>query len=247
MKTTVVRLLSVLSLSLVLTSTLNAALHTRLGGKALYDDVLNITWLADGKAAAGTVFDDGISTTDGKLTWDSSKKWAASLTVDGISGWRLPKVTPINGSYWIRIHRFDGSTDVGENVSRPGTVFGGSTASEMAHLFFNTLGNVGDYSVNGSFNNGCIVESCLTNTGPFKNLQSFNYWSGSEWEGIRTDQAWDFSFKRGTQLPRSKTQDKFVLAVHDGDVTVTNVPEPPMLALLGTVFAGLAGFKRKRS
>jgi len=37
---------------------------------------------------------------------------------------------------------FDGTTDRAYNISAPGTAYVGSTASEMAHLFFNTLGNL---------------------------------------------------------------------------------------------------------
>jgi len=44
----------------------NAALVSRLGGLAVYDTDLNITWLANANA------------------------WASGLTVGGFSGWRLP-------------------------------------------------------------------------------------------------------------------------------------------------------------
>jgi len=54
---------------------------------AYCDTVLDITWLADANAIAGTPFDDlyviaglTISTpTDGMTTWDSAEGWIASL------------------------------------------------------------------------------------------------------------------------------------------------------------------------
>lgn len=52
----------------------NAALESRLGGLALYDTDLNITW----------------STNTFRGDWDSANAWAAGLTIGGISGWRLP-------------------------------------------------------------------------------------------------------------------------------------------------------------
>ncbi len=73
----------------------NAALISRLGGLAYYDTVLDITWLADANAGAGSVFDDGASSTDGRMTWASANAWAASLNIGGITGWRLP-ATPIS-------------------------------------------------------------------------------------------------------------------------------------------------------
>ncbi len=60
--------------------------------QAWYDPDLDVTWLADVLAAAGSAFDDGASATDGKLTWDSGVAWAASLSINGVSGWRLPNM-----------------------------------------------------------------------------------------------------------------------------------------------------------
>lgn len=70
----------------------NAALISRLGGLAYYDTVLDITWLADANAGAGSIYDDGASSTDGRMTWASANAWAASLNIAGITGWRLPNM-----------------------------------------------------------------------------------------------------------------------------------------------------------
>lgn len=70
-------------------STTQAALLTRLGGLAVYDTELGITWLTDANAGAGSAFDGGSNTVDGRMSWVNANNWAASLTIGGVSGWRL--------------------------------------------------------------------------------------------------------------------------------------------------------------
>ncbi len=65
-------ILCIVIFSLGLVSTAYATLESRLGGLVVYDTDLNITWLANAKAAGGSGFDDGFSTTDGRLTWDNA-------------------------------------------------------------------------------------------------------------------------------------------------------------------------------
>lgn len=71
-----------------LVSTANAALESRLDGKAVYDTDLNITWLADANAAANSSFDGG-------MFWEDAMAWVALLNVRGITGWRLPSTDPV--------------------------------------------------------------------------------------------------------------------------------------------------------
>ena len=59
--------ISIITTALVLSTSANAALVERLGGLAYYDTDANLTWLADANAGAGSVFDDGSSTTDGAI------------------------------------------------------------------------------------------------------------------------------------------------------------------------------------
>ena len=68
-----------------LASTAKAALVERLGGQAVYDTDLNITWLADANANHG-------------MTWDQANAWAAGLNVGGVTGWRLPTALNADGS-----------------------------------------------------------------------------------------------------------------------------------------------------
>ena len=57
---------------------------------AFYDTALNVTWLADANAAAGTIYDSSVfsTATDGQMTWLDAKAWAANLSVYGLTGWR---------------------------------------------------------------------------------------------------------------------------------------------------------------
>lgn len=81
---------------------------------AFYDTVLDITWLADANAGAGSSYDDGFNTSDGDMTWASAVAWAGSLNVYGVSGWRLPVMNA-----------------------------GSMTASEISHMYCVTLGDFG--------------------------------------------------------------------------------------------------------
>ena len=86
------RLTSVLCAPLIACGMLNSAnamLVSRLSGQAYYDTALDITWLADANAGAGSKFDDGSNTIDGRMSWLNANDWAASLDINGITGWRL--------------------------------------------------------------------------------------------------------------------------------------------------------------
>ncbi len=83
----------------------------------VYDDDLDITWLGDANFGAGSAFDDGASSTDGRMTWDNAVLWAESLTVGSFTDWRLPEADPSCG-----------------------TAFN-CTTSEMGHLYYSELGN----------------------------------------------------------------------------------------------------------
>ncbi len=83
-----------IALSVLLAGSANAALLSRAGGQAYYDDDLNVTWIANANLAAGSIYDDGASTTDGRMTWASATSWIASLNVAnhlGVSSWQLPE------------------------------------------------------------------------------------------------------------------------------------------------------------
>jgi hypothetical protein len=72
---------------LSITSVANASLIKH-ADNLVYDDVANVTWLADMKYSK-TINDD----IDGKMTWAAGSAWADDLDVFGSDSWRLPTIT----------------------------------------------------------------------------------------------------------------------------------------------------------
>lgn len=190
--------------------------------RLIYDSGSNLTWL---------------DYTKGDQLWLNQMTWAASLNAPGVisynlnpgvsmkwSGdWRLPDTVdgPDNFSY-------DGTTSVGYNI----------TSSELGHLFYDELGNLGRYDTSG---NSRIFYG-LDNTGDFDNLVETWYWSGTDYGGD-PDDAWIFNFYAGNQ-------DRFVkdwiahyaISVRPGQL----VPIPGTFGLLVFGLAGLISLKLHR-
>ncbi len=108
--------------ALVVTSGAEAALVTRLGGKAIYDSVANLTWLQDANYAKTSVYD-----ADGLMNWVQANAWAGSLNIDGVTGWRLPAGPMLGSGY-------------------------NQTASEIGNLFYNVLGGTAPASIAATHN-----------------------------------------------------------------------------------------------
>jgi hypothetical protein len=186
------------------------------GNNLIYDSDLKLTWY-DAPAV--------------HRTWDEAQAWIASLNsvkLGGAGNWRLPRALPVNGTaYNYSSICTDGSTDVGYNISAPGSAYPGSTGNEMAYLYYNTLANEGDFDVDGTPNLGLTV-----NYGLFTNLQGFWYWSGTEYDfnSWAEDYALAFTFgppvQSGSQYEQLKNWTRYALAVHGEETDTT----PPTLA-----------------
>jgi hypothetical protein len=225
MKTRVLWLMS--SLILVLYGSARAELHIRGMGtitnggsgdyRLIYDDLLDITWLDV------TYY----------FSWSSACQWAEELEVlfDGqtIANWRLPHTLPVNGTIWEYTfsNSNDGSTDYGYNISAPGSAYPGSKGSEMAHLYYTTLGNLGYFDINGNLQLGLYG---LKNKGPFNNLSAdAPYWSRTvnyphcAYDEVDCLSAFFFFFENGQQSwnyfkIENNDVSLYSLAVLDGDV-----------------------------
>jgi hypothetical protein len=177
--------------------------------EAYYDTVLDVTWLADWNLAQSSGYHF-----DGAMSWQEAMDWAEGLKFHGLKGWRLPTVSPVNGTSFNLRLSYDGSTDRG--YAKAGTGWG--TATEMGHLHYVTLGL--DSAVAGDAHSGAA---------PFFNVQDAFYWSGTELDANPNKPwgyAWGFQPMTGAQNFGDKTgRGGYAVAVRPGDVT-SSIPEP---------------------
>jgi hypothetical protein len=199
--------------------------------------------LADASYAQTSGYD-----ADGNMDWSTATTWASNLDPynSNITGWRLPDTNPVNGATYDYGFAYDGSKDEGYNISAAGSAYEGSHASEMAYMFYNTLGNLAPYDSNGSSQSG----GGLTNTGPFSNLRPAGYWSATATEA---NHAFVLYFDYGSQGSDATANPHAAWVVHDGDVGAAVVPprDVPVPFWADPLLAGLLGSigmsRRKRS
>ena len=174
--------------------------------------------------------------TNTMATWSTQTAWAAglhslltyhidapySVTWDG--DWRLPST--VDGEHGWGV---DGTTTVGYNI----------TTSEMGHLFYEEMGNLGYYDTSGNYPQPGWG---LQNTGDFDNLISSHYWSDTRYADDSLN-VWFFSMGSGEQLIYYESNNYYGLAVRGGQVSA--VPIPGAVWLLGSGLLGIVGLKRK--
>ena len=174
--------------------------------------------------------------------WSAQMSWAAGLNGNGVltynlnpgysvdwnnSAWRLPST--VDGQYQ---YGYDGTTTAGCNI----------TSSEMGHLYYEELGNLGYDDTSGNYQSS----HGLQYTGDFDNLLASWYWSGTEY-AMNTGVAWYLYMDYGYQGTHDKGIDGYGLALRSGQVSAASpVPEPATMLLFSTGLVGLAGYRRKR-
>jgi hypothetical protein len=179
----------------------------------IYDDDQGIIWLDYSNRGGGNWY--------GLITWASGLnapgavtcKFDPGISVTWAGDWRLPKTADA-----ARTFGYDGTTTAGFNI----------TTSEMGHLFYKSLGNLGYYDTKGKPTGaGWYPDSVwgLKNTGPFKNLQATMYWSGTEYS-LFPLHAWAFNFAFGDQGNTAfKSSYPYLgIVVRPGKVTSSSTP-----------------------
>jgi len=184
-----------------------------------YDTDLDITWLANANLAATNTFGVAGVGPGGEMNWATAQAWIAAMNAAsylGHSAWRLPTVRPVNGVAFNYAGSFNGSTDSSYNIGGPSTVYAGSTGSEMSHLFYNSLGNLGYCAPTSAA--GCIPQAGygLVNVGPFANVVAYHYWSGTTYPPDNS-KAWFFAFNDGSQWAPPKSDAMLGWPVVRGD------------------------------
>ena len=210
------------AVGLMATSGAEAALVERLGGKAIYDDVANLTWVRDAHLIATT----GAANPEYPwMTYSEAVSWVGTLDIEGVSGWRLP----------------GGPMAAGLN----------QTASELGNLFYNVLGGAaGSPLLPASWDPRPAVHN--SNVEMFVNLSPVTFVTGVSvddnfvWAFSFANAGPMYSVLGGTQWISGKSDRYGVWAVHDGDVGASPVPVPGALALMGPALLGLLGVKRSR-
>ncbi len=174
--------------------------------------------------------------------WSNQKNWVsgleASLTYNIYSAysvtwddaaWRLPNT--VDGLY---VQGYDGTTTGGWNI----------TSSEIGHLFYEELRNLGSYDENGD---DATTAYGLINKGDFVHLDKDGwYWYATQPQGMANN-AWAFGFPNGKTYTPNIGNGNQGMAVRSGRiVSVSTVPEPGTVLLFGIGLLSLAGVTRKK-
>jgi hypothetical protein len=216
-----------------------AALHDR-GRGLIYDDVMNVTWMADtnyGVTSGG--FDAlGFTVYNGQVNWYDAVTWAQYLEYGGYDDWRL--ASPLNR---------DGSGPVLDqcqiNIS--------CDNSEFGYMFYRNL-DVPYPNITAPVS---FVEARnIANLALFINPQPKPYWTNLRTQDLGYAYVFDLGMGRHYY---QDTQDNYgdnrqgwgiAWAVRDGDVIdLSPVPEPQTAALMlaGVCLTGWAARRRRHA
>lgn len=221
---------------------------------AFYDTALNISWLRDTNYAMTS----GYNST-GAMTYTEAVQWVKTLSIYGISGWRLPNIAPKNAYGFVYGWTNNASTD--EGVAKPGIGWG--TRAELGHLTYVALAQQPYYLPNDAYPQYGAVNPAWAearNTGDFVNFQPtqpnwwtyVGFWYGNRYQPERylddRPAAWCFSYFDGNQRGCWGSDLLKVLPVYEGDVGLASAPVPELgnAIMLGAGLLGLLAVTRRQ-
>ena len=191
---------------------------------------LSVVVLGASSVANAALVDRG-----GGLIYDTELNitWLADANVNGVMIWDNAMTWASNFSYYDSVRNVT-YTDWRLPTSDTSCSGYNCTGSEMGHLFYNELGGTAGSPISSSTDPDLAL---------FTNVQSFLYWSGSEY-APNIPVAWFFHFGNGFQEADDKNFNFYAWAVRPGDVAA--VPLPGAVWLFGSGLLGLLGAARAR-
>ncbi|NJD08451.1 MAG: DUF1566 domain-containing protein [Methylococcaceae bacterium] len=169
-----------------------SGLHPETATNLVNDIIEAVPEVLDGQVAHQITSSD-FNTSNGQMSWWGAQAWVGylnSIHYKGFDNWRLPILRPVNGTAFNYTFSCDGTTDYGKNNTALN-----SKASELGHVFYKELGNLSDLDT------ACVPRQTgygVTNSGPFRNLESGLYWTGTDFE-LYFENAWHFHTDNGGQ------------------------------------------------
>ena len=193
---------------------------------ALCAVIFAVITMSSHAALVGRDLDGNLTTAEAYYDTDANLTWLANANAAGTTmNWA-------NANAWAAGLDIDGTAGAdGWRLPASDTcVEYNCTGSEMGNLFYNVLGN---------------TAGSLSNTGPFSNVQSGEYWSSTEYAPFPGN-AWAFFFDDGFQRDLNLNLDFYGWAVQSGDVGAAVVPVPAALWLFGSGLLALVGLGKQR-
>jgi hypothetical protein len=203
-------------------------------GKIIYDQALDMYWLADANLAATNTFGirqginphpkDGVYINinpDGSMNYATAVAWIDAMNAQdylGHNNWRLPMATDASAAYYI----------TGSGI---GDTFQGS---EMGELYYTELG-----ATAGS----TILLPTSAAEAPFSNFQPYLYWAGSQTAASNANGNGHstFSFGSGFQGANIDSNQMYVIPVFDAPRKVTSTSDSGFGSLRWVIAAAHAG------